>query len=114
VRNSLGTAPIPTTLVAHESDHFLGTVSVIACDEESRPQYTPWIAALWVEPECRERGFGKALLEEALKLARRESFTRVFLHSGERRLAFYEKRGWTIRESDVPTAGMHILVRDGD
>ncbi|MGO4571146.1 GNAT family N-acetyltransferase [Microvirga sp. 2TAF3] len=114
VRQSLGSGFIPTALVAHEGDRFLGTVSLIACDEESRPQYTPWIAALWVEPEDRERGIGEALVERAFQAACRDGVPRVYLLSAERRRAFYEKRGWRVHEENVPRNGVHVLIRDPD
>lgn len=113
VRESLGAGPIPTALVAHRNGLFLGTVSVIACDEESRPHYAPWIAALWVEPECRGLGTGGALVEQAFGIACREGFTRVYLLSADKRRGFYEKRGWAICEENLPRAGVHILMRDG-
>ncbi len=69
VRESLGAGPVPTALVAHEGDAFIGTASLIACDEGTRPHYTPWVAALWVEPEHRRRGIGAALVDRAAELA---------------------------------------------
>nr|WP_246728474.1 GNAT family N-acetyltransferase [Microvirga terricola] len=111
VRQSLGPDAIPTALVAHEGDRFLGTVSVIACDEESRPQYTPWIAALWVEPEARQRGIGAALVEKAAEMAFATGAERLYLLAGAHRRAFYEARGWAILEEDVPKPGMFILTR---
>ncbi|MBZ6078787.1 GNAT family N-acetyltransferase [Microvirga puerhi] len=112
VQKSLGDDPIPTTFVAYAGDHFLGTVSLIACDEETRPQYTPWIAALWVEPDHRARGIGEALVETAFRSAWGESFPRAYLLSREKRQAFYEKRGWVVRERNIPKPGMNILIRD--
>ena len=54
--------PLPIALVAHDRAEFLGTASVIASDLEERPQLTPWVAAVWVEPYARSRGFGGALV----------------------------------------------------
>jgi GNAT superfamily N-acetyltransferase len=112
VRESLGAGPIPTSFIAHDGDTFLGTVAVIACDEESRPQYTPWIAALWVEPEYRQRGIGAALVERASGFAFSIDVKRVYLLTRERRRAFYEKLGWLVLEADVPEAGLNVLFRE--
>jgi GNAT superfamily N-acetyltransferase len=112
VGESFGTGPIPTALVAHDGERFLGTVSLVACDEETRPQYTPWIAALWVEPEHRRRGIGAALVDKATDLAFTIGAQRAFLLTRERRRSFYEGMGWQVLEADAPEAGLFILRKD--
>ncbi len=111
VGESLGDGPIPTSLVAHDGEQFLGTVSLIACDEETRPQYTPWIAALWVEPERRCRGIGAALVNKASELAFRTGAQRVYLLTRERRLSFYEGLGWQVLEANAPEPDLFILIK---
>jgi GNAT superfamily N-acetyltransferase len=114
VGESFGAGPIPTALVAHDGERFLGTVSLIACDEETRPQYTPWIAALWVEPDYRRCGIGAALVDKAAKLAFDIGAQRVYLLTRERRLSFYEGMGWLGLEAGAPEAGLFILKKDRD
>ncbi len=58
LRESLERRAIPFTLVAHRDGGFCGTVSVITSDVSERPDLTPWIAALWIEPDLRRRGLG--------------------------------------------------------
>jgi GNAT superfamily N-acetyltransferase len=65
LRENLDAQPVPFALVAHDGDAFLGTASVITADLAERPQLTPWIAAVWVDPAARRRGVGAALLERA-------------------------------------------------
>jgi GNAT superfamily N-acetyltransferase len=112
VRDNLGPDPIPTGLVAHDGERFLGTVSLIACDEESRPQYTPWVAALWIEPEYRGNGIAAALVDRAACLAFEAGAARVYLLARERLRSFYERLGWTVLEADAPEPGMLILSRE--
>jgi GNAT superfamily N-acetyltransferase len=112
VQANLGASPIPTALVAHDGDLFMGTVSIIACDEETRPEYTPWVAALWVEPEHRRRGIGSALVDKAVEAAFRTGATRIHLLSRAHRRSFYERSGWTVLEANAPEDGMFILVRN--
>jgi GNAT superfamily N-acetyltransferase len=112
VRESLGAGPIPTTFVAHETGTFIGTVSVIAADEPSRPLLTPWIAAIWVEPHARERGVGAALVRKATEFAFAQGVERLYLSASTVRRPFYEKIGWRVAERDVPRIGMAILQRD--
>jgi len=111
VRRSLGSAPIPTTFVAHDDERFVGTVAAIEHDEERRPQYTPWVAALWVEPDSRQRGIGAALVERATEYAFGIGASRIHLLSRERRRAYYEGLGWSILEADMEPE-LHVLVKD--
>ncbi len=112
VRDSLNASSIPTAFVAHEGLRFLGTASLIVCDEQSRPQYTPWVAALWVEPEHRRRGIGAALVDAAAEAAFRTGAGRVYLLARAQRRPFYERLGWSVLEADAPEDGMFILTRD--
>ncbi|WP_243368151.1 GNAT family N-acetyltransferase [Microvirga solisilvae] len=112
VQESFESGPIPTAFVAHEGERFLGTVSVIANDEEKRPQYTPWVAALWVEPEARRNGIGAALVQKATEFSFGTGAPRIYLLSRERRRAYYEGLGWTMLEADILEPGLHVLIRD--
>ena len=112
MQQNFGIGSIPTAFVAHEGERFVGTVSVIACDEDRRPHYAPWIAALWVEHEERQKGIGAALVGKAADFAFSAGATRVYLLSRERRRAYYESLGWSMLEADAPEPGLHILIRD--
>jgi hypothetical protein len=63
--------PIPFGLVAHKNDLFLGSTLGIASDLEERPDYTPWVAAVWTEPEHRGKDIGRTWLPTLLRLALR-------------------------------------------
>lgn len=98
-RNMLCEA-IPFTLVAHEGEAFLGTVSVIDDDLPLRPAIWPWLASLWVEPEARARGIGARLIAAALSRAAPHA-SDLHLHAVPDVAGFYESRGWTAVERDV-------------
>lgn len=66
LRENMNADAIPFALVAHEGSTFLGTASVIASDLEDLPHYTPWVAAVWVDEEHRERQVGRALVARAV------------------------------------------------
>ena len=114
LRESLSATPIPFALVAHHGEAFLGTTSVIASDLAERPQLTPWVAAVWVEPEARQRGVGAALVDRATQDCFAMGVSRVYLCARPRMSRFYEGLGWTISERKVGTHHLSVFVRDAN
>ena len=101
VDEAMASAGIPFTLVAHDGDDFLGTASVIESDLEARPDYAPWVAAVWVEQHARNKRVGSALVESAACAAFQLGVERVYLCCEPAKSAFYERAGWLRIESDV-------------
>lgn len=85
---------LPLALVAHDGDNFLGTASVIASDLEDLPQFTPWVAAVWVEPDHRQRRIGRQLVGSAASAAFALGFDRAYLCAQKHRRDFYMNQGW--------------------
>ena len=112
-RNLASCEPLPFCLVAHVGGRFLGTVSVIASDVESRPLLTPWLAALWVEPAQRRAGVAGALLQTATSRTFDLGERQLYLYCADAMRAFYERRGWRLHEPDVPAPHMCILRHTG-
>lgn len=109
---NLAEGAIPFALVAHEGDTFAGTASVIVDDLDERPQYTPWVAAVWVDPQFRSRGIGGDLVNRAAEGAFAAGFQRVYLNALKRRTSFYEGFGWTCIEEDVGKHAVSVFIRD--
>ena len=109
--NLASTAVLPFCLVAQCDDVFLGTVSLIANDLGSRPMLTPWVAALWVEPDARKSGIATALLLACTQRALRVGGPVTYLQCAERLRPFYERRGWCLFEAAATAAGNCILQR---
>lgn len=109
-QNMLGHA-LPKAFVAHDGPKFLGTVSLIASDLDERLAFSPWIAALWVEPAAREKGVGAALLAYATSAALASGAEQVYLCAREGVRAWYLKRGWRLIETDVGPRQLSILRR---
>lgn len=109
LENSLRSEPIPTTLVAHAGERFIGTVSLIFSDMDERVQYSPWLAALWVEAESPNEGVGATLLTAGMQKAKAEGVERVYLCAVEEKSAYYRRLGWEQIETDV--GGMNIFMK---
>jgi GNAT superfamily N-acetyltransferase len=111
---NMNAEPIPIALVAHNGAEFLGTASVIASDLEERPQLTPWIAAVWVEPQVRVRGIAGALVERATRDCFALGIARAYLCARPALSSFYKRLGWIPIERDVGEHGLTVFIRDAD
>jgi GNAT superfamily N-acetyltransferase len=105
---------IPIALVAHDGETFLGTASVIAADLDERPQFTPWVAAVWVEPAARSRGIGATLVDRAAEACFALGYQRAYLCARPERTSFYENLGWTVIEREVGANRLGVFIRDAD
>ncbi|BCP55387.1 N-acetyltransferase [Kaistia sp. 32K] len=101
------TDAIPLGLVAHREDEFVGSALLIDNDLDDRPQYSPWLAALWVEPEARSRGVAVELSERIVAEAAALGHDKIYLCAVPEKAAYYAARGWSEIEREV---GPHELV----
>jgi GNAT superfamily N-acetyltransferase len=112
LRENMNDTPIPFALVAHDGACFLGTTSVIASDLAERPQLTPWVAAVWVEPQARRRGVGAALVNRAAQDCFALGIGRAYLCARPRMSRFYEGLGWDITERKIGPHQLSVFIRD--
>ena len=110
LRENLNAEPLPIALVAHEGTEFLGTSSVIASDLEDLPQYTSWVAAVWVDPQHRERQIGRALVARAASDVFDLGIDRVYLCAGKLRRNFYVRQGWIPIHEEVGSRQVTVFV----
>src|SRR6266404_1264509 len=99
---------VPFCLVAEIDGELCGTASVIANDEKTRPELTPWLAALWVDEAARGQGIAAALLNDAARRCAVLGVERLYLVSRPALRDFYASRGWQIREECVGEAGLTL------
>ncbi|WP_424629537.1 GNAT family N-acetyltransferase [Bradyrhizobium sp. SYSU BS000235] len=111
LRENMNVEPIPFALVAHDGETFLGTASVIASDLEDRQHYTPWVAAVWVEPEHRQQQIGRTLVGRAAGNAFDLGIGHVYLCAPKIRRNFYLRQGWTPVEEEVGERRVTVFVQ---
>ena len=93
---------VPYTVVALVGGIPVGSCSVIQNDCVHRPQYSPWVAAVFVQPEMRHRGIASAMLQEAAAIARRADVKGLYIDCLSATAApVYEKNGWKVYEDSV-------------
>jgi N-acetylglutamate synthase-like GNAT family acetyltransferase len=84
---------IPTTFIAIEGKHPIGSASLIESDLDGSDSLTPWVASVYVVPGCRGRGIGRQLVARAVEQARALGFASVYLWTAGQQ-AYYERLGW--------------------
>lgn len=114
LRENMSATPIPFALVSHDGEAFLGTASVIASDLAERPQFSPWVAAVWVEPQARQRGVGGALVNRAVQDCFALGVSRAYLCARAERANFYRGLGWIPIERDVGPRRLGVFIRDAN
>ena len=100
---------VPFALVAHENGVYAGSVLVIENDHDERPQYAPWIAALWVEPEFRRQGIAARLIAESRIEAEMRGLATCYLCATSDKAPYYLKQGFTLIERDVSDLDIFVI-----
>ncbi len=103
---------LPIMLAATSNGEIVGAVAIVDRDDlEDVDEYSPWIAALIVDPELRGHGTGSLLLSAALERCRREGIDRVYLWTHDQ-ADWYRRLGWTEeRRCDFRSVDITIFSR---
>jgi ribosomal protein S18 acetylase RimI-like enzyme len=64
----------------------------------AEPEYHGYVTSLYLQPACRGRGSGSALLETALSECAARGVDAVFLWPTERSRSLYRRHGFAVRE----------------
>lgn len=84
---------VPATFIAFEDTRPVGSAALVEHDMDTRRDLGPWLAGVFVLPDCRGRGIASALCCHAAEAARGFGVTRLYLYTnGAERL--YESLGW--------------------
>jgi predicted N-acetyltransferase YhbS len=105
---ALRSGGVPCAWVALLDGTPAGSVSLIAGNMDTRPELTPWLAALFVLPQYRGRGLGAALTRRCEAEARSAGFERLFLYTSHAR-DYYQRLGW-VPMVDESYAGERVTV----
>lgn len=88
----------------------VGTAGLIRSDLDSRPDLTPWLAAMYVRPESRGRGHATALVRAVERAAAAAGYSRLWLYTLTAE-GLYRKAGWTSVERIEHNGAPATLMR---
>ncbi len=75
-----------------EENRIIGGLGIIENDFHNRPDLSPNVCAVYVEPAYRNRGIAGRLLDLAVDRMRKKAITPLYLLTGHQ--GFYERYGW--------------------
>ncbi len=110
---------LPLAVVAFCDGSLCGTAALRPTSISTRPDLTPWVAALLVSPAFRNRGVGAALVRAVEEWARHLGFDELYVgtaapESADRRggdAEFYLRRGWELVETTPYFVGDAAILR---
>lgn len=90
---------IPATYLA-VTDQVIGSASIVVSDMPERPELTPWLASVFVAPDARKKGAGRAVVLKVMQHARETGVKTLYLYTPDRE-HFYQHMGWQTIEKLV-------------
>ena len=106
------TDTIPLALVAVEVDQVIGTVSLKQYDMDTRMQYAPWLASLYVKKTHRHKGVSIELIQAGLNKAVQLGIPVLYLYTIiPQHKAFYLSHGWEFVETTEYRRRTAIIVK---
>ena len=88
-----GSEAIPLTLMAASAGRPVGAASLLTHDMDTHPEWSPWLASVYVAPTHRRQGIGEQLCRAIVAEAKRLGVPRLFLFTPDK-AAFYARQGW--------------------
>ena len=105
---------LPCSFVAIWDGFPVGMVSLRKTDLLSREDLTPWMSALYVLPDYRNRGVGSELIEAVLNSSREKGFEKIFLFLDHRDIneleRYYSVRGWIYLDNGFDSDGNNTKI----
>jgi predicted amidohydrolase/GNAT superfamily N-acetyltransferase len=103
---------IPSAWVAFVDGEPAGSVSLVEHNLDTRPELSPWLAALWVRPEYRGRGVGTGLVRRCEEETRRLGVRRLHLYT-EEASGFYARLGWSVAShEEYEGESVVVMIRE--
>lgn len=82
-------------LVARSNGVPAGTCLLVQSELEPCHPVSPWLAGLYVAPEHRRQGVGRALVGAIADQARQRRYRRLYLYT-DNAVGYYEQLGWRV------------------
>lgn len=96
MQEHLTEAFLPSTFVAVMNGAAIASAAILkTSDMETHPEWSPWLASVFVSPKYRRQGIATALCRHIVTEARKNGLERVYLFTPDQAI-LYEKLGWQV------------------
>jgi len=93
LRSHTGRRQIPTTFVALDHGRVMGSASLLVADLVGWEHLSPWLASVFVAPDFRGKGVGRALVSRAVDDAQQLGIRKLYLYTAGAS-DYYAQFGW--------------------
>ncbi len=101
-----------TALIALVDGRLAGICLLVLQEFEPLHDVSPWLASLYVAPECRKRGVARRLVAAIEDQARSNGVARLHLYTGDAE-EFYLKCGWSLAGQGIAGGEPYaFMIRD--
>jgi GNAT superfamily N-acetyltransferase len=107
---SVTASSMPRTFVLLIDDRPVGTASLTAQDLEERPDLTPWLADVFVEPGSRRQGLAARLIAAVEDECRKTGIATLWLYTRTAENV-YTRAGWRKVETVARNSKSYALMR---
>lgn len=105
---------LPCSFIAFWNELPVGMISIKETDMLRRQDLSPWLSALYVSPDYREKGVGSELIRTVLNYCYSKGFKRIYLFIDSRFMSslekFYGTRGWIFLDEDYDSDGNRTKI----
>lgn len=99
-------------VIAKLDGMLAGTCLLVRSELEPCHPVSPWLAGLYVAPEHRRHGIGRALVRSIEDQARRRGNSRLYLYT-DSAIRYYERLGWTgVDQVDWKGSSTTLMARE--
>ena len=93
IAEAAGREGIPSIFIAVSGNQLVGSVALVRNDMDTKPDLTPWLAAIYVKDGFRHQGVATELIARCETEAARSNADTWYLYT-ESASRLYEKLGW--------------------
>lgn len=99
---------LPATWVALIGEQVVGTASLDPHDMTTRPEFSPWLAAVYVPPEFRGQNIGSRLVRTVVQESAALGLPHLYLFTPDK-INFYTRMGWQSIET-THYRGLEVVI----